>query len=172
MSTTTALAIIPDRRPVELAEFRNAHGWAPSIWRRLLIHHGHSEHWMSDDAGLHHLWRSVEELPEWQQAPLILTFDTGVIPYQALGWAADQLDEFDARLPAPAGHANHVPAMAELLRSGPEAPLFGVYGTSVSENPFDPWDEVGDADGSGIPLADMYVLARHQHLLPLPAGGP
>jgi hypothetical protein len=112
MSTTTALGVVPDRRPFDLAEFRNSHGWAPSIWRRLLIHNGYSEHWMSDDTGLHWLWKNIEALPEWQQAPLVLTFDT-----------------------------------------------------SVSENPFDPWDGEADEPGGGIPLAEMYLLPQHRTLV-------
>lgn len=157
MSTTTALAVTPDRRPVCLAEYRNARGWSPSIWRRLL---GHD--WMFDDAGLNRLWQTIETLPPWQQVPLVLTFDTGVVPYPAFEWAADMLDEFERRLPSPPDHVNHVPTVANLLRSKPECPLFGVYGTSVSENPFDPWDPIVDAPGSGIPLAEMYVLERHR----------
>lgn len=166
MSYTTALAIVPDRRPADLAEFRNAHGWSPSIWSRLLVYHGYDASWTFDDAGLNRLWADIQALPEWQQAPLVLTFDTGVIPFQAFAWAAEQLDEFERRLPAPDGHVNHVPAMADLLRSGPETPLFGVHGTSVSDNPFDPWDEEADDSGSGISLTDMYVLERHRSLLP------
>lgn len=169
MSSTTALAVTPDQRPVELAEFRNAHGWSPSIWSRLLRHHGHDDKWIVNDAGLNALWANIEELPEWQQAALVLTFDTGVIPWQAFEWAATNLDEFEKRLPAPEGHVNHVPAMADLLRTRPEAPLFGVGGTSVTENPFDPWDEEADDYGHGIPLyGGMYVLERHRALLPPP----
>lgn len=176
MSRTTALRVAPDRRPVTLTEFHNAWGWAPSIWGRLLRIHGYDDRWVlgaESDKGLNKLWQDIETLPEWQQAPLVLTFDTGVIPYQAFEWAADQLAEFDRRCPAPADHANHVPAMADLLRSKPEAPLIGVYGTSVSENPFDPWcydeDDEGnvikDEPGSGISLSAMYVLSRHRHFL-------
>jgi hypothetical protein len=164
MSATEALGIAPGRRPVTLSTFRNGHGWSPSIWQRLLAHHGGTEHWMFDDAGLNRLWQSVETLPEWQQVPLVLTFDTGVIPYQAYDWAADQLIEFERRLPAPDGHVNHVPAMALVLANGPDSPFFGVWGTSVSENPFDPWDEQADEPGSGIPLDEMYVLERHRKL--------
>ncbi len=133
-----------------------------------MTHHGDTESWFTNDAGLDRLWAAVETLPEWQQAPLVLTFDTGVIPYQAFEWGAAQLDEFESRLPAPEGHANHVPGMAKILRSQPEAPFFGVHGTSVSANPFDPWDEESDEPGSGIPLEDMYVLERHRHFLPVP----
>lgn len=179
MSVTTALGVTPHQRPVELAEFRNGHGWSPSIWSRLVRHHGHGDNWWSSDFWTERLWARIEELPDWQQAPLVLTFDTGVIPAAAYEWAADMLDAFDAKLPAPEGHVNHVPAMADLLREAPDAPLFGVWGTSVSENPFDPWDPVADAPGSGIPLypvkgADpmgMYVLERHRHLLPEIADG-
>lgn len=179
MSRTTALGISPDRRPIELAELRNAFGWAPSIWDRLLACHGEGP-WFRDDAGLNRLWQEIETLPEWQQAPLVLTFDTGIIPWQAYEWAADALDEFERRCPAPEGHANHVPAMADLLRSKPEAPAFGVYGTSVSDNPFDPrtyhdddaegcdnWNRYCNGHGSGLPLDALYILERHRHLLGL-----
>lgn len=170
MSYSTALGVVPDRRPVGLAEFRNAWGWSPSIWGRLAFHRGMQAHrnMPADGPILDALWRDIEERPEWEQAALVLTFDTGVIPYTAFGWAAEMLDEFDRRLPAPEGHVNHVPAMAALLRSMPEAPLFGVWGTSVTDNPFDPWDEEADAPGSGVPLAEMYVLERHR---PLPDRG-
>lgn len=156
MSRTTVLAVAPERRPRELLELHNAFGWAASIWPRLLGANGLSEDWILDNAGLHQLWRSIEELPEWQQVPLVLTFDTGVIPFQ----------EFDRRLPAPEGHVNHVPAVATLLRSGPETPLIGVYGTSVSDNPFDPFNYEDDEPGSGIPLTAMYVLPQHRRHLP------
>lgn len=167
MSRTTALGIVPNQRPVELGEFRNGWGWSPRIWDSLIRHHDLGERSVMNDAGLNRLWQMIEELPHWQQTPLVLTFDTGVIPFQMYGEAADELDEFDRRLPVPANHANHVPAMAALLRSRPEVPLFGVWGTSVSENPFDPWDEEADEPGSGIPIqpGTVYVLERHRPIL-------
>lgn len=165
MSYSTVHGVVPIQRPTDLLELRNSHGWAPSIWRRLLTAHGHDENWITNDAGLTVLWQQIETLPEWQQAPLVLTFDTGVIPFQAYEWAADQLDEFERQIPAPEGHANHVPTVAALFRSMPEVPLIGVYGTSVSEDPFDPWDSAADAPGSGIPLSAMYVLGRHRSLV-------
>jgi hypothetical protein len=122
--------------------------------------------WPSNDLGLRRLCASIESLPEWQQAALVLTFDTGVIPFPSFGWAAQQMEEFDRRLPSREGHVNHVPAMAELLRTCPEVPLFGVWGTSVTDNLFDPWDDESDAPGSGIPFSGMYVLERHRRLLP------
>lgn len=164
MSYTTALGITPDQPPIELAKLGNSHGWSPSIWSRLLRHRGQDDMWMRDEAALHALWAAIEELEPWQQVPLVLTFDTGVVPWQEFGWAADQLEEFERRLPSPVGHANHVPAVAALLRSGPEVPLFGLWGTSVSDNPFDPWDEAADAPGAGIPLSDMYLLERHRQM--------
>lgn len=168
MSYSTVLAVTPNKRPAALAEFRNSHGWSPSIWRRLIKanygfdgypFHGEGERHMND------LWQTIETLPEWQQAPLVLTFDTGVIPYQEFKWAADQLEEFERRLPENPDYVNHVPTLVEILRSGPEAPLLGVWGTSVTENPFDPWDEEADDHGSGISLAEMYVLERHRSLV-------
>lgn len=166
MSYSEVLAVTPDRRPIKLLELRNAHGHSPSIWRRLLVAHGHSEHWMSDDKPLDQLWHSIETLPEWQQVALVLTFDTGVIPWQEFEATADALDEFEKRLPSNPDHANHVPTIAELLRSKPEAPFVGIYGTSVSENPFDPWDYDKDEPGGGIPLSEMYLLERHRKWLP------
>lgn len=172
MSYAMVLGVTPNRRPIELLELRNAHGWAPGIWPRLLRHHGYSEHWLrtfsdhDSGPGLTWLWKSIEELPEWEQAPLVLTFDTGVIPWQAYEWAADQLDEFERRLPANPAYVNHVPTVAQFIRTKPEAPLIGVWGTSVTENPFDPWDEEKDDYVGGIPLlGSMYVLERHRHYL-------
>jgi hypothetical protein len=165
MSYAQALGVVPDRRPIVLAEFHNSHGLSPSIWKRLLTHHDMNVDWFRDDGDLTRLWNMIETLPGWQQAALVLTFDTGVIPHQAFGWAVDGLDEFEARLPSPEGHVNHVPAIAALLRTGPEVPLFGMWGTSVSDNPFDPWDDEADDEGSGIPLSAMYVLERHRGLV-------
>jgi hypothetical protein len=121
-----------------------------------------SEDWILDDAGLILLWKAIESLPEWQQAPLVLTFDTGVIPFWGYEWAAEMLDEFDRRLPAPRDHVNHVPAVADLLRAGPEAPFVGVWVSSVSDNPFNPWDSDNDKPGSGIPIGEMYLLEQHR----------
>lgn len=166
MSSTTVLGVIPSERPTTLLELRNGHGWSPSIWDRLLTHHGHTTHWINNDAGLDKLWKAIETLPEWQQAPLVLTFDTGVIPWQAFDWAAAMLSEFERRLPSNPDHVNHVPAVAELLRTAPEVPLIGVHGTSVSENPFDPWDNEADDRGNGISLDAMYLLRQHRHWFP------
>ena len=167
MSSAYALGVTPDRRPVKLAEFRNAWGWSMSIWRRLIQHNYGFDGYLFDGHGerlLDELWESVEGLPEWQQAPLVLTFDTGVIPFQTFGWAAEMLDEFETRLPS--DRLSHVPAMADLLRTNPETPLFGVWGTSVSENPFDPWDDVNDCPGSGVPLrGGMYLLEQHRPMV-------
>lgn len=163
MSYSTVLAVMPERRPIAIKEFRNSHGWSPSIWSRLMKHnYGYTGYLFGGGRHLDRLWNDIENLPEWQQAPLVWTFDTGVIPCTAFDWAADMLDEFEKRLPAPDNHVNHVPAMVELLRSGPEAPLIGVYGTSCSENPFDPWDGENDCEGSGIPASGWYVLPQHR----------
>lgn len=156
MSRTSFLGVSPGMRPVVLLELRNASGWLSSIWDRLT---GIQSVCLRDEP-LERLWRGIEDDPLWRQVPNVLTFDTGVIPAQAFNEAADALEEFERRLPAPEGHVNHVPRMVELLRSGPEVPFIGVWGTSVSNNPFDPWDEEADEHGSGIPLGDMYLLGR------------
>lgn len=166
MSYSMVLAVMPDKRPQGLQELRNAHGWGPSIWRRLLRAHGLNESWIIDDGGLNQLWKSIEKLPEWQQTALVLTFDTGVIPWQAFESAAAELEEFDKQLPADPGTVNHIPAVVELLRSKPETAFIGIWGTSVTQNPFDgDWDEENDEPGNGIPLSDMYILERHKKLV-------
>jgi hypothetical protein len=169
VSYTTVLGVIPDERPIRLLELRNGYGWSPSIWTRLLKGlYGFDGSWMFGEGEklLDRLWREIEEQPDWAQAANVLTFDTGVIPGQAYLWAADMLDEFERRLPAPETHANHVPVIATLLRGLPEVPFIGVWGTSVSENPFDPWNDEADAPGSGIALSDMYLLRRHRPIAP------
>ena len=105
------LGIVPGRRPEPLLTLRNAHGWGPSIWSRLLRERGVAESWIFADAALDELWKSIESQPAWQQIPNVLTFDTGVIPRQAFVDAADMLDEFERRIPAPVDHVNHVPAV-------------------------------------------------------------
>lgn len=166
MSTTTILALVPGRMPATLAQYRNAWGWSPSIWGRLL-----GPDWMTRDDDLTELWHSIETLPEWQQVPLVMTFDTGVIPWQQFSRAADALEEFERRLPAPAGHVNHLPAFAALLRSRPECPYVGAWGTSVSENPFTTWR--GDDDDGGhyepVPASEWYLLERWREFAPVPA---
>ncbi len=171
MSHTTALGIVPGQIPVFLGEFRNAHGWSPSIWRRLCeVNDLPTNGMFNDDPGLEVLWATIETQPEWQQIPNVLTFDTGVIPFQEYERAADMLDEFERRCPAPEGHANHVPAVAALLRSKPEVPFFGIHGTSVSENPFKLWipDEDDEDEGTyrGLSIDEFYVLGRHGKHLP------
>ena len=165
MSYSQVLGVVPGRRPTVLLELRNGHGWSPSIWKRLLTIHGGSGAIYYDGPALDRLWQAIETLPEWQQIPLVLTFDTGVIPFQVFDAAADALDEFERRLPANPDHVNHVPAVAALLRTQPEVPLLGMYGTSVSDNPFDPWDFEADEPGSGIPLEEMYVLTQHRAMV-------
>lgn len=160
MSSTIPCGVTPDREPLELARWHNSWGWAARIWQSLV-----GDGWLSNDAGLNALWQNIESLPEWQQAPVVLTFDTGVIPYFAYEWTALQLEEFDHRMPAKEGHVNHIPAAIELFRSLPEVPLIGIHGTTVSENPFDPWDAEKDAPSGGIPLDAMYVLERHRDQL-------
>ena len=162
MSYSMVLGVVPGRRPTDLLELRNGHGWSPSIWGRLL---GPDGVWWRENGELERLWQSIETLPEWQQIPLVLTFDTGVIPFQVFDAAADALDEFERRLPANPDHVNHVPAVAALLRTRPEVPLLGMYGTSVSDNPFDPWDFEADEPGSGILVEQMYVLEQHRALV-------
>lgn len=158
MSRATVLAVSPNCRPAELLELSNAFGWAPSIWDRLLRHHGHMDGWLRSAGPLQTLWESIGDLPAWQQVPLVLTFDTGVIPGEHAVWAADRLAEFEAHLPSSEHYVNHVPAVERLLRGQPEAPFIGVWGTSVTDNPFDPWNE--DGPGEGIPLSAMHVLQK------------
>lgn len=166
MSYASVLAVVPDRRPVELAEFRNGHGWHPSIWDRLVGHHWPGLGWpssMFDMDPVEQLGHRIDTLPEWQQVPLLLTFDTGVIPMPVFEHAADLLDEFDRRLPSNPNWVNHVPAVAELLRSGLETPLLGVV--SSHGNSFEVWSDDEDAEPVGIPLGKMVVLPQHREIV-------
>lgn len=166
MSYTSLLGVTPNKRPQVLAEFHNSHGWSPSIWQRLIDYRFGFDGYIFTGPWLDRLWRDIEERPEWEQAPLVLTFDTGVIPSSASRWAAEMLEEFDQRLPAPLSHVNHVPAVAQILHAAPpDTPWVGIWGTSVTDNPFDPWNEDADDLGSGIPITEMYVLERHRGLI-------
>lgn len=171
MSTTSVLGVNPDQRPIVLGTFRNAWGWGPRIWDPLLQQRGSSltrelMKFGREETELDLLWADIENLPEYQQVALVLTFDLGVITWGSLEWAAEMLREFDSNMPAPPRAANHVPAVADLfneIHRNPEAPqigFVGVYGTSVSDCPFDPWDEENDRPGSGVPLSSLYLLPR------------
>lgn len=167
MSSTTVLGLAPGHEPVHLLELSNASGWGSSIWNRIA-----GGGWLNDLAVLCEWFDRIETLPLWQQIPLLLTADTGVVPAEYAIEAADALDEFDRRCPAPAGHVNHVPTAAALLREQPEVPYIGVWVTSVSCNPFWTYDE---ELGESIPTPEdeWHMLERHRASTtyqPLPGG--
>jgi hypothetical protein len=85
------------------------------------------------------------------------------------------LEEFEDRVPARRGHGNHVPAVAGLMRrlagldpALPRCRLFGMWGTSVSENPFAHYDEE-EPEGERLCVGwdEVYVLERHRERLGL-----
>lgn len=155
MSCSTVLAITPDKRPTELAELRNSHGWGPNVWSRLIG----ERWWLNDGQELDALYVAIDTLPQWQQVPLLLTSDLGILPARFFEWGIDSLLEFEARVPSDPKYVNHVPAVIEILKAGPEADYVGVWGTSVTENPFDPWVYDEDEPGCGLPLSAMWTLS-------------
>jgi hypothetical protein len=168
MSAATVLGVCPGRLPVDLLELRNSHGWASNICDRLIVHHGMDLSYSKIVQNLDALFGMIDDLPGWQQAPLILTADLGVIPWQDYGWAAEMIDEFEARLPSNPNWVNHAPAVADLLRSGPEAPFVGIYQTSVTDNPFSEWSPDIGEDGGMLPsppIDELMMLRRHRELI-------
>lgn len=188
MSYSTVLGVTADRKPIELATLRNAHCWAPLIWGDLLESRGHGRNdWgilrPKDENPLEELWKEIESLDACEQAALLLTFDTGVVPFLAFEWAAESLREFESRYNYKTRRVafNHVDTVATIFESSPEVPFVGIWGTSVTDNPFEPWAcprisserefcECDDLDDDypehyvGLPFRDFYILERHREM--------
>lgn len=165
MSYTTLLGWTPEQAPVHLAELSNSRAWALSVWNRMLGARGVDLYGPQYDPALDELWASIETLDECEQAALILTFDTGIIPRSEAIWCADGLAEFENRLPTPENQLSHVKSMEELLRKEwpVEFPFFACWATSIVENPFQPWPDNDDDDYGTIGITQIYPLKRHRH---------
>lgn len=137
-----------DGSELETKEARNGHGSASVIWGKLCEKYFGSSHaWLTSDykdGPLAKLFSraNANDLPEDERVCLLLTADRIVLLREYFTRAADALNRFLAGYPT--NYVNHWPEIAAWLRESAnreDVLGFGVYSTSVSENPwckFDP----------------------------------
>lgn len=154
MSYSTVYGLWPGtQKRVELAELRNAWGMAPVVWDALAQRHLHAPPHGSMMI-IEQLWPLHEspDLPRCARALLRMTFDHAYIAAADTRRAIDDIAIFlHAYEPLiPPTSVNHWPRFAELLitqwKDAP--PAFGVWQTSVSDNPWDgPYDPATEERG-------------------------
>lgn len=130
MSYTTMLGLYPGtaREAEEIRQFSNAWGAAPHVWDAL------ASGWLgARPTPLWHLARDPK-LSVHERAVLAMTFDRSFIAAAHYAKAATDIRKFLEQHPAPVGHANHWPEIAEILSAGLGFPAVGFWMTSVSEN--------------------------------------
>jgi hypothetical protein len=138
MSRSTVYEIKFGKELVELAEFANGHGCAPVIWDALCGKYlGDPFAWIMSKKGSEDLWKLAENknIPEYQRAVLIMTFDHAFLDQSNFSRAAADIRRFQKEFPPKSGYVNHWPNIAQMLDTL-KAKNFGIYHTSVSENPF------------------------------------
>jgi len=145
MSYTTIIAIWPGEKTKGLEELRNSHGSAPLVWNVMCKRYlGTKDHGYMFDETIEWLWPlwKVLNIPEYQRAVLMMTYDGVYILKKDYQRAAENIKAFLKDFPVKEGYANHWPRIAELLESQLDIPALGLHCTSVAENLFDgPWNE-------------------------------
>lgn len=146
MSSTILIAVDPGKKLEQHREFLNSWGSAPVIWgficERYLQKEGHW--WVS--AGperLKKLWAAWQspEIPECVRAVHLWTMDRMYVERKDYQRMAEHIDAFLAICTGWNG-VNHWPAISELLKSDPDIPAFGLWCTTVVNNPFSgAWDD-------------------------------
>lgn len=128
-------------------ELRNPWRGVPYIWDSLFDRYLKSpdipyDSWLmryQKDKG-ESLWNLAKrsELPLFERATHAFTFDLAYVRREHFYSLARDLREFSKRYPV--DYPTHLPEWAKLL-DGLEAEAVGLYGTSVSENPWNKYDD-------------------------------
>lgn len=140
MSYTSILKLWPGtvRSAEVLREFPNSYGSGPLVWcvmgRRWL---GFKQSgWLFDKEG--RIWQLAHDraIPERQRAVLAMTFDKAYIAAEHYERAVVDIRAFltDFAATINPDHANHWPAIADLLEVRPDCPAIGFNITSVAES--------------------------------------
>lgn len=157
--------IIPftDGMPQAGIEFRNPWRGAPMVWETLYDKYLKNpqvsyDSWLTSyrkDEG-RALWDLAkrDDLPRFERAVHAFTFDLAYIANEHFEQFATDLREFERRYPVE--YPTHLSAWANLIDSM-ENEAVGLYGTSVSENPWNKYDEEKDAM-IATPLSDGFEV--------------
>ena len=136
----TKLIIFKDGKPDGGIEYRNAWGGSARIWDALFKAHVPKKHeydsWVSNPND-RRLWDLAirEDLPMFERAVHAFTFDQFYVRKEHFGRLASDLRSFVEAYP-PGTCADHLSAWAKWLDQNPTIEAVGLYGTSVSENPW------------------------------------
>lgn len=135
------LILFKDGKPDGGVEYSNAWGGSARIWDALFKAHVPKKHefdsWMTNNGDDSRLWSlaSRADLPMFERAVHAFTFDHFYVRNEHFGRLAADLLAFAERHPAD-GRVDHLPAWAEWLKKNNSVEAVGLYGTSVSENPW------------------------------------
>lgn len=137
----TALLPFVDGRLQSGVEFRNAWGGAARIWDALFKAHVPKKHeydsWICGGGDDKRLWDLAKrlDLPLFERAVHAFTFDRFYVRSENFSKLANDLRAFVQRYPVN-GQVDHLPEWARWLDKNHSVEAVGLYGTSVSENPW------------------------------------
>jgi hypothetical protein len=136
-------------KPQDGIEFCNAWGGSARIWDSLFKAHVPKKHkydsWISDNGDDRRLWdlATRKDLPMFERAIHAFTFDLFYVRREHFSRLASDLMLFAEKYPVP-GRVDHLPAWAKWLDENRSVEAIGLYGTSVSENPWRKYDAKTD----------------------------
>ena len=148
MSYTTVLNVTPGVGTEPIQEFRNAHGSAPYVWS--IIYNkvfGTDNYW----SNVGKLWPQYKnkDLPEYQRAVLLMTYDRVYIARKNFVRASNDIRLWCENFPAKENVINHWPAIVKIFASKNDYKAIGFHITSVTPNLFDgEWNEEKEEYGT------------------------
>lgn len=162
MSRTTVLKLNDVGDHEAMAVYANSWGGAPVAWTAL------ADAYMPDGFSVLGAMASVKDefwaiwknplAQKYDRAVMMMTFDRVYIGKENFRRAAQDIRTFlSVHRVSVAGRVNHWPAIADLLESGTDAEAIGFWHTSVSENPFEQWDDERE-EYDPIPLSECWEL--------------
>lgn len=135
-----------NRKAEDSIAFGNSWGGAARIWASLFDKYCKDpgkpyDSWLMDESG--RLWKLAtrDDLPEYERAVLVFTFDNCIVRHEHFRQLAEHLREF-ARQYHTKGVC-HLDAWADVLDNS-DAEAIGLHATSVNSNPWFKWDEETD----------------------------
>ncbi len=134
MSYTEVLGLNPPTNEViELAEYRNGHGFLPPVWTGITARYLPGEkYWYEVTES--QIWDLTKnpDVPKHHRAILLLTGEGAYIRKENYERAASDIEQFFNDMPYVPGYVNHWGKIVKLLRTSPEYSAIGFYGSSVN----------------------------------------
>lgn len=136
-------------KAVTAAEYGNSHGGQPRIWdclynKYVKDHRKEHDSWLFGNTKA--LWALADrkDLPLFERAVMAFTFDYATVEKANFKRFAGHLREFVTAYPVP-GRVDHLPSWAKFFDECTSKAI-GLYGTSLSDNPWFEWDEKKERD--------------------------